>query len=250
MLVARRRDALEAVAAEVSTQSKVVAVDLSLPPTQWLPFIATALQGLDLRILVNNAGISLEWPERFQEVSEAREATLLALNVVAVQALTRLVLPRLLAQRSGLILNLASWSALFPMPMLAPYAASKRWVVAFSEALAAECAGQGVHVEVVTPLYVASLLSKMRPSFTTPTPRAYVRSCLSRAGRWRVHCGWALHDAAQLVAEALPTRFLANRVLALHEGVRRRALAKQARQAQGQAQGQGQGPVTRSQAHK
>jgi short-subunit dehydrogenase len=75
----------------------------------------------------------------------------IALNITALTHLTRLLLPGMLARRSGKIMNVASTAAFQPGPLMAVYYASKAYVLSFSEALANEVAGSGVVVSCFCP---------------------------------------------------------------------------------------------------
>ncbi|WP_111766879.1 SDR family NAD(P)-dependent oxidoreductase [Nakamurella deserti] len=98
--------------------------------------------------LVNNAGMGLGRP--FSAVSPAELERQLALNVTAVLALTHAALPGMTARREGTVVNVASVAGLFPNPG-ASYAASKAWVVAFTEGLAMTLRGTGVRVQALCP---------------------------------------------------------------------------------------------------
>ena len=102
---------------------------------------------LEVELLVNNAGVATYGP--FASAPAERELALVRVNVEAIVALTRGLLPQLLARGQGGIINVASQMAFQPMPYFASYAASKAFVLSFSEALAEELRGTGVYVTVV-----------------------------------------------------------------------------------------------------
>jgi short-subunit dehydrogenase len=87
---------------------------------------------LELQLFVNNAGVAAYGP--FASASAEGERGLVRLNVEAIIALTRELLPQLLARGRGGIINVASQMAFQPMPYFASYAASKAFVLSFSEA--------------------------------------------------------------------------------------------------------------------
>ena len=76
---------------------------------------------------------------------------MIELNIAALTHLTKLVLPGMLARRSGRIINVSSVAAFQPGPLMAVYYASKAYVQSFSEALAEEVDGTGVTVTAVCP---------------------------------------------------------------------------------------------------
>ena len=105
--------------------------------------------GLTVDILVNNAGLAHYGP--FEKTSFEDAAAMMDLNVHALAHLTRLFLPGMLKRKNGGILNVASTAGFQPIPCLSVYAATKAFVLNFSEALWAECKGQGVRVFCLCP---------------------------------------------------------------------------------------------------
>ena len=150
VLTARGVADLEKAAAELRSQHgatvHVVASDLSRPEAPQALFDEVARLGLDIGILVNNAGYSTYGP--FVDIDSTADLNMLALNVVALTHLTRLFLPGMVARRSGRVLNVASTAAFQPGPYMACYYASKAYVLSFSEAIGEELAGSGVTVAV------------------------------------------------------------------------------------------------------
>jgi short-subunit dehydrogenase len=106
----------------------------------------------NIDVLVNNAGT--DHPEFFAGADFARVEEMVGLNLVALMAMTQAVLPEMLRQRSGQVVNIASVAGLAPVPYGAVYAATKAAVINFSQSLRYEVADQGVGVSVVCPYYV------------------------------------------------------------------------------------------------
>lgn len=100
-------------------------------------------------VLVNNAAIGLSGP--FAEADAAALTNLTALNIAAPTRLMHYFLPPMLARRQGGILNVASLGGVVPGPHQAAYYASKAYILSLTEALAAECAGQGVRICALAP---------------------------------------------------------------------------------------------------
>ena len=153
VLVARNAKRLQSLArdleSEFEVRTTVLAHDLSLRdgPSRVLDEIGRS--GIEIDVLVNNAGFGVYG--RFAETDLARERELLELNVIAVTALAKGVLPGMLRRRSGQILNVASTAAFQPGPLMAVYYASKAYVLSFSEAIANELDGTGVTVTALCP---------------------------------------------------------------------------------------------------
>jgi len=72
-------------------------------------------------------------------------------NALALTALTRALLPRMIAQKRGAILNVSSSAGFLPLPSIAAYAATKAYVTSFSEAIRAETRGCGITVSALCP---------------------------------------------------------------------------------------------------
>jgi uncharacterized protein len=151
VLAARRRDRLEALAAELRPRVavEVVPVDLERPEGPDALLDAVAQKGLALHTLVNNAGFGLRG--RFAELPADEQAAMVQLNVVALTRLCRRVLPALIARRSGGIVNVGSVVGFLPGPKMAVYFASKAYVLSLSEALHEEARDHGVVVTCVCP---------------------------------------------------------------------------------------------------
>jgi short-subunit dehydrogenase len=148
-LVARRRELLEKLAAELGTQTRVVAADLSDPAqaTSWLAAAEAELGPVD--VLVNNAGVQIVAPTEQVSLEDGRR--LMELDLMTPLALIRAVLPGMLARKSGCIVNVASLAALAPTPGMTWYNAAKGGLGAASESLRGELRKSGVHVVTVYP---------------------------------------------------------------------------------------------------
>lgn len=151
VLVARREDRLRTLQQELggAAAAAVVAADLGAADAARRVFEEVGRLGLDVELLVNNAGLG--YTGRFQQQDTERLAQLCAVNVGALAGLTRLFLPGMLERGSGAVINVASTAGLQPVPFFSAYAASKAFVVSFSEGLAAELRGTGVHVQLLCP---------------------------------------------------------------------------------------------------
>lgn len=153
VLVARRRDRLEALAGQLEqahgTRAHVVAADLALPdgPRRTLEEIRRL--EVPLEFLVNNAGFGTSGA--FFELDLKRELEMVQVNIVAMLELTRAVLPGMIARKSGRILNVGSTAGFQPGPFMAAYYASKAFVNSFTEALWYELRGTGVTATVSCP---------------------------------------------------------------------------------------------------
>jgi uncharacterized protein len=151
LAVARRRDRLEALAVEAAKQGgSVEPLAADLGTAKGLALVVERMVGLGaIDLLVNNAGIATSGD--FQHSSLEEELGAIQLNVDGVVTLTHAVLGEMLRRRSGAIINVASVVAFQPFPHFAVYAASKAFVLSFSEALAEEVKGSGVRILALCP---------------------------------------------------------------------------------------------------
>lgn len=149
VLVARRRDRLEALAAEIGGKAHVVTADLTGPDAPERLVREVEAQDLRIETLINNAGFGLAG--RFAQLPLARQLEMADLNMRALTALTHLVLPGMVERRRGAILNVASTAAFQAGPGFAVYFATKAYVLSFTEALHQELKRQGIKVSALCP---------------------------------------------------------------------------------------------------
>ncbi|HEY4733270.1 MAG TPA: SDR family oxidoreductase [Gemmatimonadaceae bacterium] len=153
VLVARKRDALEAVAGQIEGQydvkAHVFAADLrrrEAPEAIW-DFLRN--EAIPVTVLINNAGFGLGG--EFADTELTRELEMIQVNIAALTHLTKLFLPAMIKAKSGRVLNVASTAAFQPGPLMAVYYATKAYVLSFSEALAEELRNTGVTVTALCP---------------------------------------------------------------------------------------------------
>lgn len=153
VLVARREERLAQLATELQSkhgiQAHVIAMSLApLPAPQELYDRIRAL-GVDIDVLVNNAGFGVHGP--FVSVPWDKEQEMLLLDVVALVHLTKLFARDMLGRDFGYILQVASIGAYQPTPTYATYSACKAFVLSFGEALSYELRKSNVKVSVLSP---------------------------------------------------------------------------------------------------
>ncbi len=153
LLVARSADKLAKMSAELSRAQGIecrhLAVDLAVAGAEQQVVAFTTGGGLEVDWLINNAGFGTYG--KFCDLSLARELEMIRLNVNSLVALTHHYLAPMLERKRGVILNVASTAAFQPVPYLTTYAATKAFVLSFTEALATECEGTGVFVTCLCP---------------------------------------------------------------------------------------------------
>lgn len=147
VLVARREDRLEEVADSLPTESRVVAIDLLEDDA--IDKLNLATTDIDIAVLVNNAGFG-DYGE-FTKIEPDRAVRMIQLNVQKLVELTHAFLPHMIENKHGAIINLASTSAFQAVPFMSLYAATKAFVLHFSEGLWAETRKKGVTVQALCP---------------------------------------------------------------------------------------------------
>ena len=153
ILVARRKEALDRVAAEYATRhairAEVIVADLADPAAPGRIRDEVTRLGMSVDTLVNNAGFGSHGP--FAETDISCELDMVQVNICSLMHLTRLFLPAMLARRAGRILNVASIAGFVPGPYMSTYYATKSFVVSHSLALWRELRRTGVSVTLLCP---------------------------------------------------------------------------------------------------
>jgi short-subunit dehydrogenase len=154
--VARRLDRLQALAKEASAAGgRIDPLAADLATEEGVQSVAQRMQQLgEVELLINNAGIASG--RDFAAASLDHEVGAVRVNIEAVLKLTHAALQTMLPRRRGAIINLASLVAFQPFPHFAVYAATKAFVLSFTEALAEEVRGTGVRVLALCPGSVAT----------------------------------------------------------------------------------------------
>ena len=223
VLVARRRDRLAGLARELGGEDQAIPwpLDLAEPGAPKALFDGFAQRGVAIGGLVNNAGLG--HTAAFVDQPVERVRAMIDLNVRALVETTHLALPAMRAQGRGRIVNVASTAAFQPVPFLAVYAASKAFVLSFTEGLAEELRGSGVVVQALCPGVTATefldvarteqgMLVRRVPAMTAEAVVAASLEALER-GAVRVVAGWPNRVLAFAVQRLAP-RGLARRVAA------------------------------------
>ena len=228
-LVARRKGLLEQLSSELmcvhGVNTHTLAVDLTLPGS--VAEIASRFQAIDRipELLVNNAGVGNMG--EFTNTDSRREQEILQLNVLALTELTKMLLPGMKARGCGRILNIASTAAFKPGPYYAVYAATKSYVLSFSQALNYELSGTGVSVTCLCPgptrtefarragIRENGMFYRMRSMSAATVARHAVRALL--AGKSVAIPGWS-NAAIALVTQLLPGPILMRLAGAIRRG--------------------------------
>ncbi len=149
ILVARRRDRLEQLAAALKTHTQIICADLSVESECTALYEQVRSENID--ILINNAGLGVFGA--FDTTDLKKELRMIDTNIRAVHILTKLFLKDFKAKNAGYIMNVASSAAFQPGPLLSSYYASKAYVLRLTQAVYEELrrSGSRVHICALCP---------------------------------------------------------------------------------------------------
>jgi short-subunit dehydrogenase len=199
LLVARSEDKLINLCNELgrvkSIHAQYFAIDLSQPESPARLFAETEKRNLQIELLINNAGFGSMG--EFATLPLRTELNMIDLNVRALVELTHLFLQPMRARKSGQILNVASTASFQPVPYMTTYAATKAFVLSFSEALWEENRAYGIEVMALCPgvtetgFFAASKMDRP-PARASQTPEEVVDTALRaiRRRKSQVISGW------------------------------------------------------------
>ncbi len=218
VLVARSQDKLESLAAELANAHGInvvpLAFDLTKEDAAQKLFDETARRTLDIDLLINNAGFGSLGA--FTSFELTRDAEMIDLNVKSLVALTHLYVRPMMTRRSGAIINVASTAAFQPVPFMTTYAATKAFVLSFSEALAEEMRDYNVRVMALCPgatetNFFDAAKGARPPMRLVETPAQVVATALQglEAGKASVVSGWSnffVANSSRFFPRSLVTR--------------------------------------------
>lgn len=208
VLVARRRDRLETLAAELldahGVAATVVVADLARDDGADLVVDEIERRSLEVDFLSNSAGLGHFG--QYVETDPAQEQDMVHVDLVSLTRLTKRILPGMVARGRGRILNVSSTAAFFPGPLMAVYFACKAYVLSYSVALADETRGTGV---TVTCLCSGPFLSEFQSVAGTDRSKLQQNSVLLTVGR-----AAAEGVEAAFAGKAVHVPGVANKVLA------------------------------------
>lgn len=189
VLVARSQDKLQALATQLSqqqgVQATVIPQDLTAEGAVAKIIAELEQKEITVDLLINNAGFGTYG--EFAESDLDNYLTMIQLNIAVLVELTHRCLPGMKARQAGSILNIGSTASFQPLPYFSVYAATKAFVLSFSEALWHECKPYGIEVLAVCPgptetsfAEVADFPSSIGEQFSqnAATPEAVVTEAL------------------------------------------------------------------------
>ena len=214
VLTARREEKLQELAADLPTTTKIVVLPADLSTTEGITAFGELVSGqsLEIDVLVNNAGMMVE--QEFANLTTEQIERTITLNITALTQLIHQFLPAMKARKTGRILNVASVAAFHPVPGMDIYAATKAYVLSFSEALAENLRDTGISVTALCPGLtdtdmVDTSVAGAMPTFMISQPDEVARSGFDALMNREVICipgnanrlalAWAQHQPRWLV---------------------------------------------------
>ncbi|MDX2129312.1 MAG: SDR family oxidoreductase [Chloroherpetonaceae bacterium] len=153
LLISRSAEKLLELADRIKRENqidvKILALDLSKPESAEVVKDFCQTSKIEVEILINNAGFGLLGSFAYQKLKTYEE--MIELNISTLVKLTHLFLPEMISRKSGGVINVASTGAFQAVPYLTVYAATKAFVLSFSEGLNEELDGTGVTVTALCP---------------------------------------------------------------------------------------------------
>jgi len=219
LLVARSEDKLITLCNELgrsnSIRAQYVALDLSEPDAAERLFAEAEKRSLTIDLLINNAGFGSMG--EFSQLDLARELNMIDLNIKSLVELTYKFLTPMRERKQGAIINVASTAGFQAVPFMATYAATKAFVLSFSEALWEENRPFGIKVMALCPgvtetNFFEAARGKKPPARVSQTPEEVVDTALKGLDRGKSHIisGWTNFFMTQ--SERLAPRSLVTRV--------------------------------------
>uniref|UniRef100_A0A671K1G5 Very-long-chain 3-oxoacyl-CoA reductase-B n=1 Tax=Sinocyclocheilus anshuiensis TaxID=1608454 RepID=A0A671K1G5_9TELE len=230
VLISRTQEKLDevskAIESKYNVETKTISADFG--SVDIYPKIESGLAGLEIGVLVNNVGVSYSYPEFFLNIPDIDSFinSMININITSVCQVREISFS---LKSKGVILNVASASGMYPVPLLTLYSSSKAFVDFFSRGLEAEYKSKGIIIQSVLPFYVTTKLSKIRrATLDIPTPECYVKAQLSTVGLQTQSNGYFPHAVMGWVTTALlPAKLLNKYVMSMGLSQRARYLKKQ-----------------------
>lgn len=219
LLVARSEDKLVTLCNELGrnhpVRAQYVLLDLSQPDSAARLFAEAETRGLEIDMLVNNAGFGSMG--EFLKLDLPRELNMIDLNVKSLVELTHRFLAPMRARKRGTIINVASTAAFQPVPFMATYAATKAFVLSFSEAVGEENRPYGIEVLALCPgvtdtNFFEAARGHRPPARTAQTADEVVDTALKALGRGKGHIISGLSNFVMVEAQRVVPRSAVVRV--------------------------------------
>ncbi|CCD66337.1 Very-long-chain 3-oxooacyl-coA reductase let-767 [Caenorhabditis elegans] len=242
LLVSRTQSKLDETKKEIlekysSIEVRTAAFDFTnAAPSAYKDLLAT-LNQVEIGVLINNVGMSYEYPDVLHKVDGGIErlANITTINTLPPTLLSAGILPQMVARKAGVIVNVGSSAGANQMALWAVYSATKKYVSWLTAILRKEYEHQGITVQTIAPMMVATKMSKVkRTSFFTPDGAVFAKSALNTVGNTSDTTGYITHQLQLELMDLIPT-FIRDKILTnMSVGTRAAALRKKEREAKSQ----------------
>jgi len=221
VLISRTQSKLDTTAEEIKQQHEVeiktIAFDFSNPSlSEYQSKILNQLQDLEVGVLINNVGLSYEYPERLDRLDGGLQRTtdITVINTLPATILSAAVLQQMVTRNKGVIVNVSSSAAYHPLFYWAIYSATKQYVNWLSSILRKEYASTNIVIQTVCPMMVATKMSKVRKSsLFVPTATQFARSAVKSIGLIDETTGCLVHEAQCAVVFGLIPKFIVDKFM-------------------------------------
>ncbi|XP_043705853.1 very-long-chain 3-oxoacyl-CoA reductase 1-like [Telopea speciosissima] len=212
VLVGRNPEKLKEVSDAIKSryggiQIRNVVVDLAGDLSEGIERFRKVIEGLDVGVLVNCAGVAFPYARFLHEVDEELLKDVIQVNVEAINRVTKVVLPGMLRRKRGAIVNIGSGSvtATPSYPLVSVYAATKAYVHHLSRNLHVDCKLKGIDVQCQVPLLVATKMIRIKKTnLFTPSPEKYSKASIRWIGYDHTCVPYWPHSIQTILIRALP----------------------------------------------
>ncbi|XVE74883.1 hypothetical protein DITRI_Ditri12bG0054200 [Diplodiscus trichospermus] len=187
------------------------------------------IRGLDIGVLVNNAGLAYPSARFFHEVDSELMESIIKVNIEGATWLTKAVLPVMRKKKKGAIINIGSGSfgAFCSYPLYTIYAATKAYLTMFSRSINLEYKKNGIDIQCQVPLLVATKMSRLRKaSLLIPSAEVYSKASLRWIGYEHLCVPYWPHSVQSFILTALPGTLKDKWLLHYFIGMRKRTMLK------------------------
>ncbi|KAF2292819.1 hypothetical protein GH714_029186 [Hevea brasiliensis] len=246
VLVGRNPSKLEATAKEIRArngknndqlQIKTSVIDLARSNGDEISrAIEECIEGLDIGVVINNAGLAYPYSRFFHEVDLELMESIIKVNAEAATWVTRSVIPVMLKKKKGAIVNIGSASsvAIPSYPLNAIYASTKAYLAMLSNCISLEYKHQGIDIQCQIPMLVATKLIRIKKSsLMVASPEKYAKASLRWIGYERICCPFWSHSVQWFILQALPDALLNWSLFRYYLGMRSMGLKKDSLRAKG-----------------
>ncbi|KHN24111.1 Inactive hydroxysteroid dehydrogenase-like protein 1 [Glycine soja] len=233
LLVGRNPLKLEATSKEIrdrlDVEVKFVVIDMQkVEGVEIVKKVEEAIDGLDIGLLVNGAGLAYPYARFFHEVDLELMDAIIKVNLEGATWITKAVLPTMIKKKKGAIVNIGSGSTVVlpSYPLVTLYAATKAYLAMFSRCISLEYKHQGIDIQCQVPLFVSTKMTKMKTSIFVPTPAMYSKTCTRWIGYEKLVEPYFLHSVQGFLIRAIPDSLVDSYMLRYFLYWRGRGLSK------------------------